>query len=137
MNTKEEVIQDAWQSIGVNILMGVCMNTGFVTCYCENGMDDILEYHNVTIDDLDVKTDGHGIVSYRPKQLQGLENNNGWITIESEADLPKDSSAYWVWRSDERVSSLNDYESDKSYFFPYLKATHYQPIEKPLPPIHK
>jgi len=25
---------------------------------------------------------------FRPKSLQGIENNNGWIKIESEADLP-------------------------------------------------
>lgn len=28
----------------------------------------------------------------RPKSLQGIETNNGWIKIESEADLPKDDS---------------------------------------------
>ena len=29
---------------------------------------------------------------WRPKSLQGIETNNGWIKIESEADLPKDDS---------------------------------------------
>lgn len=29
---------------------------------------------------------GHEI---RPKSINGIENNNGWIRIESEADLPK------------------------------------------------
>lgn len=29
---------------------------------------------------------------WQPKSLQGIETNNGWIKIESEADLPKDDS---------------------------------------------
>ena len=141
MKTKEEVIQDAWQSIGVNILMDVCMNTGFVTCYCENGMYDIFEYHNVTIDDLDVETDGHGIVSYRPKQLQGLENNNGWTTIESETDLPKETNTYhFISRHTGKM--MKDYftcdskvSGHKNCFFKLY--SHYQSIKDPKLPIHK
>lgn len=57
-----------------------------------------------------------------------------WIKIESEEDLPKDSSNYWIFRSDGRVSTIDHYEVDKKYFFPDLTATHYMPIIKPEPP---
>ncbi len=57
-----------------------------------------------------------------------------WIKIESEEDLPKDSSNYWIFRSDGRVSSIDHYEADKKYFFPDLTASHYMPIIKPEPP---
>lgn len=57
-----------------------------------------------------------------------------WIKINSEADLPKDSSNYWIFRSDGRVSSIDHYEADKKYFYPDLIATHYAPIIKPQPP---
>ena len=76
---------------------------------------------------------------YRPKSLQGIENNNGWIKIESEKDLPKVSGLYFG----------KDYEfgTDMMYFDfetkkwedsnGYLQnVTHYQPIKKPKPPIY-
>ena len=36
---------------------------------------------------------GEGMVCdyMRPPQLEGIENNNGWIKIESEDDLPKEN----------------------------------------------
>ena len=85
--------------------------------------------------DLEYKND----VFFRPKSLQGIENNNGWIKIESEKDLPKVSGLYFG----------KDYEfgTDMMYFDfetkkwedsnGYLQnITHYQPIEKPKPPIY-
>lgn len=68
---------------------------------------------------------------YRPKSLQGLETNNGWIKIESEDDLPKIQATYHVI-----LKNGNQYMrtfADKSSFF---DVTHYQPIEKPQPPIY-
>ena len=85
--------------------------------------------------DLEYKND----VLFRPKSLQGIENNNGWVKIESEKDLPKVSGLYFG----------KDYEfgTDMMYFDfetkkwedsnGYLQnVTHYQPIEKPKPPIY-
>ena len=85
--------------------------------------------------DLEYKND----VLFRPKSLQGIENNNGWIKIESEKDLPKVSGLYFG----------KDYEfgTDMMYFDfetkkwedsnGYLQnVTHYQPIEKLKPPIY-
>lgn len=73
---------------------------------------------------------------WRPKSLQGIENNNGWIKIESEADLPKDSTNYWTVTKFDKEPKIrwfnrffNEYEKDG-------KVTHYQPIIKPLPPIY-
>ena len=85
--------------------------------------------------DLEYKND----VLFRPKSLQGIENNNGWIKIESEKDLPKVSGLYFG----------KDYEfgTDMMYFDfetkkwedsnGYLQnVTHYQPIKKSKPPIY-
>ncbi len=77
---------------------------------------------------------------YRPKSLQGIENNNGWIKIESEDDLPKetiecrtcfyDGKNYIKGNTGERNAKQlwNAYES--------IQITHYQPIEKQKPPIY-
>ena len=80
-----------------------------------------------------------GCTFLRPESLKGIENNNGWIKIESEKDLPKVSGLYFG----------KDYEfgTDMMYFDfetkkwedsnGYLQnVTHYQPIEKPKPPIY-
>lgn len=61
------------------------------------------------------------------------ENNNGWIKIESEDDLP----IHQVWLS-------NGKDVWQGYLFKLetfaerinTLATHYQPIEKPKPPIY-
>ena len=91
---------------------------------------------NLGIEDYD-EIDTIGI--WRCKSLQGIENNNGWIKIESEKDLPKVSGLYFG----------KDYEfgTDMMYFDfetkkwedsnGYLQnVTHYQPIKKPKPPIY-
>lgn len=76
---------------------------------------------------------------WRPKTLEGIENNNGWIVIRSEEDLPRESDAYFV-----------AYFFKGKLLFQYLRAfrinsddteywldnfTHYQPITKPNPPL--
>ena len=76
---------------------------------------------------------------YRPKSLQGIENNNGWIKVESEADLPKNDDDYWVMTSikDDEVQQLSNLivirclNLEKN-----IKITHYKPIEKPKSPIY-
>lgn len=73
--------------------------------------------------------------SCRPKSLQGIENNNGWIKIESEADLPKENGMYHICYGDGIISSRH-YHSKHNDWLDHPKATHYQPIEKPKPPLY-
>ncbi|MNY73651.1 hypothetical protein D3C86_2124910 [compost metagenome] len=73
----------------------------------------------------------------RPKELRGIENNNGWIKIENEKDFPqKDDCDYWIvkngnielfhWLKEETLNSVA-----------WLSViTHYQRIAKPRPPIY-
>ena len=70
---------------------------------------------------------------WRPKSLSGIELNNGWIRIESEADLPN----HKLWLSDGKdVWQGNLFEME--FFAKRINtlATHYQPIVKPKPPIY-
>ena len=71
---------------------------------------------------------------WRCKSLQGIENNNGWIRIESEDDLPKESFNYWIFQSDLRAVTMKDFYYNKKYYG--VKATHYRPIVKPLKPLY-
>ena len=81
--TKEEKIKEAW---GIH----------FSNDVDENGYRTYAEYEYTHIaqwdDDLLEKGFNKVLKIYwvRPKLLRGIENNNGWIKIESEKDLPKE-----------------------------------------------
>jgi hypothetical protein len=74
----------------------------------------------------------------RPLSLVGIENNNGWVKIESEEDLPKKSGDYWVILNDGRISQYSSYDHEDILCKGYMRQqmTHYQPIQKPKPPIY-
>ena len=69
----------------------------------------------------------------RPKSLQDIENNNGWIRIESEDDYPNPGQ-YWVIDDDGDM-----FITDMEFFedmFDWSAIRYYQPIIKPKPPIY-
>ena len=77
--------------------------------------------------------------------LSRLEQNNGWIKIESEDDLPKESyGIYHVYSENEMYVEIPKnqgiepfWTNDKSKNQEWLdNFTHYQPITKPQPPIY-
>lgn len=72
---------------------------------------------------------------WRPKSLQGIENNNGWVKIESEEDLPKDLDGLYHLTHIDKQKFL----PSESYFileklWRSKTITHYQPIKIPKPP---
>ena len=79
--------------------------------------------------------EGKLISGSRPKSLQGIENNRGWIRIDSEEDLPSEQGVYWVYTVDD-----NKQLRDSADFLRNGKLnkyfTHYQPIVKPEKPIY-
>lgn len=71
----------------------------------------------------------------RPKSLKGIENNNGWIKIESEADLPKEG--YYFVAKNKTVIETSYFMPDNDFsLIEWRNITHYQPIEKPKLPIY-
>lgn len=92
----------------------------------------------------------------RPKSLSCIEDNNGWIKIESEKDLPKENiDCFYRYVVDKHFSNAgekiqtgrfclkselhrleNYFTSDGIFSFPWEKVTHYQPVQKPEPPIY-
>jgi len=75
--------------------------------------------------------DGVPITLARHKILKGIENNNGWIKIESEDDLPESINDYWVIRKNETEPLLCRWSNVNVEFH-----SHYQPIVKPNLPIY-
>ena len=76
---------------------------------------------------------------FRPKSLTGIENNRGWIKIESEADLPKESGFYFGKDYEFGTDIMYfDFETKKwkDLSLYIQQVTHYQPIVKPETPIY-
>lgn len=67
-----------------------------------------------------------------PKEQQVIEeNNNGWIKIESDEDLPKEDCRCWVF--DDGVIYEDDFYLKYNSF--QNEVLYYKPIIKPKPPI--
>ena len=83
------------------------------------------------------KTDEGTPRFFRPKILNGIDNNNGWIKIESESDLPKESAEYWVVLKSGTISKSSYLEQRKVFFmFGDLDVTHYKKMNYPCNPIY-
>lgn len=124
--TKEEKIKEAWgenwSKISKENQKKALKNNGFVSQYFE----DLL-----TIDKRERK-----LFEIRPKSLQGIETNNGWVKIESEDDLPKEKCDLLVYPEFENQFVFHFYNDKKCKEVLMQNHTHYQPIEKPKPPIY-
>ena len=44
------------------------------------------------------------------KKASGIENNNGWIRIESEADLPKEGMHHSILLDSECINGYRNYD---------------------------
>lgn len=125
--TKEEKIQETWI-----IQIG---KERFKSLKSELVLDGWLHYSPADLKDKELKLID-GIIFYRPKSLQGIENNNGWIKIENEADLPKEEGNYFVFTNGNIETCLRLLGIDNNDFWWLKNVTHYQPIQKPKPPIY-
>ena len=124
--TKQEKIREAypidyWNKIN---------NTAKNCAYKNNGwIGSILEH---APEGIDLDFDGY---AFRPKSLHGIENNNGWIKIESEEDLPNIENKKIVFYGNGITSTYlsEDVKHDIKHFKRY---THYKIKEEELPPIY-
>mgnify|MGYP003462249392 CR=1 FL=1 len=136
MKTKEEVIKEDW------VLFGVDSNEsydGWISAeYIPeeailSGMLDLKNFRTST--DYDEPF-------YRPKSLQNIESNNGWISINSEKDLPsEDLDVHIVFKKDGgNFQTFGVWDKRlNSFWSGAMKIdipTHYQPIVKPSLPIY-
>lgn len=137
--TKQEKIKEAygayWES--VKLLTDengfICQSTLF---FPETPMMDKME--------IQVKPfPPDGRCYWRPMVLKGIENNNGWIKIESEDDLPKDNGSYFTKTNYCKETIERDYpiftksmsiEDERKWWLENI--THYQPIIKPNEPLY-
>ena len=108
----------------------------------ENGWCDVSKYSKIKdiepeFSDIENKI---GVFDMRPKSLQGIENNNGWIKIQSEADLPKERMHEVILLDEECMEGYRNYDVIVFYEvnsrFRKKEISHYKPIEKSKVPIY-
>lgn len=155
--TKEEKIKEVYESFGFN--WNECekyiSNEGVLVLPTPDLKYSLKGYKKLIEDEGKLSYFGNGGLRIQPSLLKGLFNNNGWTKIESEdwlketlidgtvryyVDNIEDDYFYIaVQINDEEKSilGLSDYlfikeELDKDG----INSTHYQPIEKPKPPIY-
>lgn len=137
--TKQEKIKSVYESLGFE--WEVCSK--YIT---ENGVIILptpdLKYTLKGYDNLIKDTDkfsafGNEGLKIQPSILSGIYNNNGWIKIESEDDLPKERCAVWTFITEKEVvmNTFNTFD-DMEFTFDNGKVTHYQPIIEPELPIY-
>lgn len=133
--TKEEIILYAWMDLEIDTPFGFCYNTGYLTCYCINGIEDVFSVFPTIKDKIEFYYCEDDIIKWRPKSLQGIENNNGWTKIESEADLPNIKGGHITFFKKNIITTYpsEDVLEDKKT---YLKYSHFRIREKILPPIY-
>ena len=75
----------------------------------------------------------------RPKCLEGIEDNNGWIKAPKTFDKEILEGAFWVKDS---IGITTAYFNNNKGYFEYVgnhgkaSITHYQPIERPKQPFY-
>lgn len=149
MKSKEEVIKDAWiGAIGeekfnkskLSIDKNGWVNSKEVV-FLYNEKHPFLneDFHQSLPKRMSLETQYY----VRPNSLNGIDDNFGWISINSESDLPSENGTFWILdkelgiKSGEWRKAPNEVEHKKACEFWIKRATHYQPINKPLPPLHK
>ena len=126
--SKQEVIREAWGDYYSDFEID------------ENGWTvNEVPYGSFNSNEVDQRQFKNGAL-IRPKSLQGIENNNFWIKIESEADLPKEVGDYFVLTKAKEIETIyvdGDISITSHSSRSWLRHfTHYQPITKPLKPIY-
>lgn len=131
MKSKEEVIQIAYDGEKYD-----WDENGWLTY----GVYENSEFGYEPFGDYETRNHIDGVYEWRPKSLQGIEDNNGWIIKDLEkANFIADY--YWIKKKDG--------DEEIAFFAPHRNCfggidgdiyisdvTHYQPIKKPNPPLY-
>lgn len=141
---KQQVIQDAYGEYW-NLLKDLVDENGWIQ---SKGEYHFIEWEDIfQIDEYPLWGYSGEVINcekWRPKALYGIENNNGWIKIESKEDYPKENCDCWVMNKNGEIRyeyyyfGLGGFIKTATYSLrdPNEKLTHYQPIIKPLKPIY-
>ena len=131
--TKQEIIQKAYGK-SYDTVKDYINENGFIDCV-KNRKISLIPYFEVS--ELEFKEN-----EVRPKSLKGIENNNGWVKIYCENDMPQfDCNCFIIDKKQGMVTGQwmqapNEIEDKKARAFWLDKATHYKIIDMPDLPLY-
>lgn len=131
---KEKAIREAWGKYWDEVKDNVI---GMGT-YCGWADNDVIHYN----EDLGCDSKNFEFITttglYRPKQLSGIENNNGWIRIEPDGSNLPDRGAdgdYKAYNEKDKTYENHWNKNGIRALFKEKKITHFKPIKEEKPPI--
>lgn len=126
---KQQLIHDKWSDLGITLLISQYDFDGWIDVneLEKDQLTNDLNYKKYSESDSDFKT-----MLCRPKSLQGIESNNGWIRIESEEQYDELENGEYEWYN------INNRKYDKGDLWSYGIFTHYKivPIIKSDAPLY-
>lgn len=131
--TKKEVIKKAYGN-SYETVKDYINENGFIN-WTKNRKINLIAYFEVSELEFIGKRQ-------RPKILRGIENNNGWVKIYCENDMPQfDCDCFIIDKIKGVVTGQwkqapNEIEDKKARAFWLDKATHYKIIDKPNLPLY-
>lgn len=140
--TKEEKIKDVYINLGFewDKITSLLTENGVLILPSPDYKYTLKGYDNLIADKDHFVSFGKEGLKLQPKILFGINNNNGWVKIESEDDLPKEKNTYWVidkFMETNPVSEFFDPDNLVSMNERWMhRMTHYQKIVKPEQPIY-
>lgn len=128
---KEQKIQEAWGVLYDKYKERISLTDGYLHYKSDKVRNEVREVLG------EIETSDHLYMAFRPKSLSGIENNNGWINIESEKDFPtKDNNRYWIIKNGE-IKMFHWEKGETLNVAAWLYTiTHYQIIENPKLPVY-
>ena len=128
--TKQEKIKEAYGKYWEQVKNYVNKN-GWCSVRRGVGFDEI-------ISNLSWETRTGNQYCWRPKSLQGIENNNNWIKLDAKSDLPKETGQYLTRRANGIIITEWFYNNNLSWYLwkDCYSITHYQLIIKPREPLY-
>lgn len=130
---KQEVVKKAYGK-SYDSLKDYINENGFVDCV-KNRKISLIPFFDIS----EIEFDGH---LSRPKSLKGIENNNGWVKIYCENDMPQfDCDCFIIDKIKGVVTGQwkqapNKILDKQARFFWVKKATHYKIIDEPQLPLY-
>lgn len=136
--TKEEKIKDVYQKLGFiwSKIEHLVTENGVLILPSPDLKYSLEGYENLVSDKEKFSSFGKDGLKLQPSALSGIYNNNGWVKIESEIDLPKDDDgAYWIANENGRFDFIATGYQIKAKW-KNETCTHYKQIEFPKDPIY-
>lgn len=125
MDAKQEVIRNAYGEHYEYLEPFINDNGEVCKAMCPDKYQNI--FGNVFWDNLNG--------SWWPKSITGIRNNNGWVKIESEEDLPKEDGEYRCLTNKRNISEFSFFKGATEKWW-MDRISHYKPLEQELLPIY-